>query len=196
MVFKNTDKEGFAMVKTKHNMLMRLAAFLLVLITLMSGMSIPAEAGDTAFLETLINTEKKTYVANFTNDTKTKHKKYAYQYMNMAFVLGEGCGGELDDDTTDPNKCFRLNEPYEYSKKTYLSDDKYAIIGTINLDYRSLVHHFENGVWLYDCKCIKDLKKDIDNTLEKSIEITPKMLKTSLLNRFFWALVRIFAPML
>lgn len=111
------------MVKTKHNMLMRLAAFLLVLITLMSGMSIPAEAGDTAFLETLINTEKKTYVANFTNDTKTKHKKYAYQYMNMAFVLGEGCGGALDDDTTDPNKCFRLTQSYEYSKNTYLSDD-------------------------------------------------------------------------
>jgi cardiolipin synthase len=87
-------------------------------------------------------------------------------------------------------------EPGFIHAKTYLSDDKYAIIGTINLDYRSLVHHFENGVWMYDCKCIKDLKKDIDNTLEKSIEITPKMLKTSLLNRFFRAIVRIFAPML
>lgn len=90
---------------------------------------------------------------------------------------------------------------YEYKPgfihgKTYLADDKYAIIGTMNLDYRSLVHHFENGVWLYDCNCIKDLKTDIDNTLEKSIKVEQSMLKTSIFNRLFRALVRIFAPML
>ena len=42
----------------------------------------------------------------------------------------------------------------------------------------------------------KDLKNDIDDTLNKSIEITPKMLKTNLFNRLFRAIVRIFAPML
>ena len=90
---------------------------------------------------------------------------------------------------------------YEYEPgfihgKSFISDDKFAMIGTINLDYRSLVHHFENGVWLYDCDSIKDLKLDIDDTISKSIEITPQMLKTNLLNRFFRALVRIFASML
>jgi cardiolipin synthase len=40
---------------------------------------------------------------------------------------------------------------YEYKPgfihaKSYIADDDYAMIGTINLDYRSLVHHFENGV--------------------------------------------------
>ena len=90
---------------------------------------------------------------------------------------------------------------YEYKPgfihaKTYVSDDKYAIIGTINLDYRSLVHHFENGIWMYNCDCIKSLKQDIDNTLNKSIEITTKMMKTTLFNKFFRAVVRIFAPML
>jgi len=90
---------------------------------------------------------------------------------------------------------------YEYKPgfihaKSYLADDKYAIIGTINLDYRSLVHHFENGVWLYNCDSIKDLKKDIVDTIDKSIEINPKMLKTNLFNRFFRSVVRIFAPML
>jgi len=87
-------------------------------------------------------------------------------------------------------------EPGFIHAKTYLSDDKYAIIGTINLDYRSLVHHFENGVWLYNCECIRDLKSDIVDTIDKSIEITPKMLKTNIFNRIFRALVRIFAPML
>ena len=87
-------------------------------------------------------------------------------------------------------------EPGFIHAKTYLADDKYAIIGTINLDYRSLVHHFENGIWLYNCDSIKDLKSDITNTLSQCIEITPAMLKTNLFNRFFRALVRIFAPML
>lgn len=87
-------------------------------------------------------------------------------------------------------------EPGFIHAKTYLADDKYAIVGTINLDYRSLVHHFENGVWLYNCECINDLKTDIDNTLKKSIEITKSMLKTNIFNRMFRALVRIFAPML
>ena len=87
-------------------------------------------------------------------------------------------------------------EPGFIHAKTYIADDQFAIIGTINLDYRSLVHHFENGVWLYDCECIKDLKADIDSTLSKSIEITPQMLKTNIFNRMFRSLVRIFSPML
>ena len=90
---------------------------------------------------------------------------------------------------------------YEYKPgfihaKSYVSDGKYAMVGTINLDYRSLVHHFENGVWMYGCECIEDIKKDIDETVEKSILITQDMLKTNLFTRFIRAVVRIFAPML
>ncbi len=90
---------------------------------------------------------------------------------------------------------------YEYTPgfihaKSYLADDEYAMIGTINLDYRSLVHHFENGVWMYRCEAIKDLKRDIEETLEGSREVTREDLKTSLPARLLRALVRIFAPML
>jgi len=90
---------------------------------------------------------------------------------------------------------------YEYElgfihAKSYLVDDDYAMIGTINLDYRSLVHHFENGVWLYRANCLKDLKADLEATLEKSILITPEMQKTNLLTRLIRSLVRIFAPLL
>ncbi len=87
-------------------------------------------------------------------------------------------------------------EPGFIHAKTYLCDDLTAMIGTINLDYRSLVHHFENGVWLYNCDSIKDLKKDIEDTLEKSILITSDMLKVNIFVRFFRALVKIFAPLL
>ena len=90
---------------------------------------------------------------------------------------------------------------YEYKPgfihaKSYIADDEYAMIGTINLDYRSLVHHFENGVWMYRCGSINDLKTDIEETIAKSIEVTPDMLKTGLFTRFVRSVVRIFAPML
>ena len=87
-------------------------------------------------------------------------------------------------------------EPGFVHAKSYLADDDIAMIGTINLDYRSLVHHFENGVWMYRCDAIRDLKRDMEETLEKCIFVTPEMLKTSLLQRFICSVVRIFAPML
>lgn len=87
-------------------------------------------------------------------------------------------------------------EPGFIHAKSYLADDEYAMIGTINLDYRSLVHHFENGVWMYRCDSIQDLKADMEDTLSKSIPITPETLKTNLLQKIICALVRIFAPML
>ena len=87
-------------------------------------------------------------------------------------------------------------EPGFIHAKSYIADDEYAMIGTINLDYRSLVHHFENGVWMYRCDSISDLKRDIEETMTKSIEITPDMLKTGLATRFIRSVVRIFAPML
>lgn len=87
-------------------------------------------------------------------------------------------------------------EPGFIHAKSYLADDEYAMIGTINLDYRSLVHHFENGIWMYRCSAVRELKADILDILRKSIAVTPDMLKTNLLQRFVRAVVRIFAPML
>lgn len=87
-------------------------------------------------------------------------------------------------------------EPGFIHAKSYIADDEYAMIGTINLDYRSLVHHFENGVWMFRCDSIKDMKKDIEETMAKSVEVTPDMLKTGLFSRFVRSVVRIFAPML
>ena len=92
-------------------------------------------------------------------------------------------------------------EIYEYTPgfihaKTYIVDDEYAMVGTINLDYRSLVHHFENGVLTYKTDCIKDIKKDVLYTLEKSQKIDKNNIKNNLLQRFISSIVRIFAPLL
>lgn len=80
--------------------------------------------------------------------------------------------------------------------KTYLSDDNYAMIGTINLDYRSLVHHFENGVLLYKCDAVEHIKQDVTKTLERSIEVTKQTNKTGVFRRLLRSIIKIFAPML
>ena len=80
--------------------------------------------------------------------------------------------------------------------KVYLSDDEYGIVGTVNLDYRSLVHHFENGVWLYRHDVLTEIKDDILSTIDQSIEMTKESIKDNLPQRLIRSVVRIFSPML
>lgn len=92
-------------------------------------------------------------------------------------------------------------EIYEYEPgflhaKTYLADDEYAMVGTINLDYRSLVHNFENGVWMYRCECIPDIKRDFENTLTKCIRMDESKIQWTLPQRFIRAVVKVFTPMM
>ena len=87
-------------------------------------------------------------------------------------------------------------EPGFLHAKVYLSDDQYGIVGTINMDYRSLVHHFENGVWLYKHEVLSQIKEDIYNTLEQSIEMNDELIKNTVGQRIIRALVRALSPML
>ena len=56
--------------------------------------------------------------------------------------------------------------------KMSVSDDIAATCGTINLDYRSLYHHFENGCLYADCEAVMDTKRDFEETFEKCREVT------------------------
>ena len=51
--------------------------------------------------------------------------------------------------------------------KMFVSDDCKAVVGTINLDYRSLYHHFECATYLSNVSCIKDIKEDFLETFAK-----------------------------
>lgn len=66
---------------------------------------------------------------------------------------------------------------YEYTPgfvhaKLFVSDDKEAVVGTINLDYRSLYHHFECATWLIGNPCIGEIEKDYGETLKKCRQVT------------------------
>lgn len=62
--------------------------------------------------------------------------------------------------------------------KTVTSDDKKAVVGTINWDYRSLYHHFECAAYMYDVECIPDIEADFQATLEKCERVTEQTLKS------------------
>ena len=57
--------------------------------------------------------------------------------------------------------------------KVFVVDDSEAVVGTINLDYRSLYHHFENAVWMKDTACIPAIEKDFQKTLEFCRDVEP-----------------------
>lgn len=68
-------------------------------------------------------------------------------------------------------------EIYEYTPgfvhaKVFVSDDEKAVVGTINLDYRSLYHHFECAAYMEGMDEISVIESDFNNTLEKCERIT------------------------
>ena len=81
--------------------------------------------------------------------------------------------------------------------KMSVADDCMATCGTINLDYRSLYHHFENGCFMADCDAVNDMKEDFEKTFLQCNEVTQKY-KTgrSATLRFGQLLLRLFAELL
>lgn len=90
---------------------------------------------------------------------------------------------------------------YEYKPgfihaKSYIADGNIALIGTINLDYRSLAHHFENGVWLYKCDIIYEMEQDFINTMNESIYINESLKKQKLRKVILRKIIKVFSPLL
>lgn len=80
--------------------------------------------------------------------------------------------------------------------KVFVSDDNIATVGTINLDYRSLYLHFECGTYFENVSCIKDIKKDAEDTILKSHEVTVKEASPNLIKGIWQALLRLVAPLM
>jgi cardiolipin synthase A/B len=88
---------------------------------------------------------------------------------------------------------------YEYTPgflhaKSYVCDDEFAVVGTINMDYRSLYLHFECGTLLYKTKAVMDLKQDSIETILKSKEVRLSDYKHGFFRSLFDAVLRMFAP--
>ena len=93
-------------------------------------------------------------------------------------------------------------EIYEYTPgfihaKTVVADDDKAVVGTINLDYRSLYLHFENAVLLYQVPACADIEADFQDTIGKSHKITKQDVDHEKLHtRLLGILLKVLAPMM
>ncbi|MEE3488277.1 MAG: cardiolipin synthase [Bulleidia sp.] len=80
--------------------------------------------------------------------------------------------------------------------KVFVSDDVCATVGTVNLDYRSLYLHFENGTLIYEADAVKHIAEDTAAVIAQSHEMTLEESRTSILKGLFWNIVRVFAPLM
>lgn len=93
-------------------------------------------------------------------------------------------------------------EIYEFTPgfmhaKTFVVDDEYGVVGSINLDFRSLYLHYECGVWLYKTESIKSMKDDYLETLKRCHKVTMEECKnTSSIRKVLRLIIRMFAPLL
>ncbi len=90
---------------------------------------------------------------------------------------------------------------YEYTPgfihaKSYVCDDELCVVGTINMDYRSLYLHFECGTLMYNNPAVVQVKKDDLETMEKCRKVELTDLKTNFLGELFDSVLRSIAPLL
>lgn len=90
---------------------------------------------------------------------------------------------------------------YEYTpgflhSKCYVSDDRVAVVGSINMDYRSLFLHFECGVLLFHNSQVIAVREDVRRTLEICREVRTTDCRTGLLGTLFDSVLRLLSPLM
>ncbi len=80
--------------------------------------------------------------------------------------------------------------------KVFEADDIHATVGTVNLDYRSLYLHFENGTYLYRSEKILQVKEDLLSMMEEGHEVTLAESGHGPIKEFFLAILRLAAPLM
>ena len=110
-----------------------------------------------------------------------------------AFVLAKTYYNELLDAGV---------QIYEYTPgfvhaKVFTSDDRKAVVGTINMDYRSLYLHFECAAFLYENSEIPAVENDFQETLKKCQKITQEdYKKQKSFDKIAGSILRVFAPLM
>lgn len=89
----------------------------------------------------------------------------------------------------------RLYTPGFNHMKTMLADCEVAFVGTINMDYRSLVHHYECGVTMIHGEIMKDIEADFLEMMNQS-EVVPTSFRLNGFQTLLCAILRVFVPLL
>ena len=111
-----------------------------------------------------------------------KKAVYAVAKSNFRFLINAGVH-------------VHIYKPGFNHMKSAIADDELAFVGTINFDFRSLVHHFECGTILYKNKCLKEIRNDFDEMVSVSEEV-PTSYKLKRGTRWFCSIVKLITPLL
>lgn len=79
--------------------------------------------------------------------------------------------------------------------KSFVADDEVAVVGTINLDYRSFLFHFEDAVLMYRTRALVSLKQDMEQSFGQSALLTEEDAKKNVVMRLICEIAKIFAPL-
>lgn len=91
---------------------------------------------------------------------------------------------------------------YEYlpgfvHSKTFVSDGEKAVVGSINMDFRSQYLNFECAVYIYRNPVVNDIRADFDETLKKCARMTVESYRAlPVLHRFLGRTLRLIAPLM
>ena len=90
---------------------------------------------------------------------------------------------------------------FEYSPgfihaKSIVADDWTGVIGSINMDYRSLYLHFECGTMMIGSSALAGLKKDFNSTFALSREIGKDDMRTGFFGLLLDGVLRVVSPLL
>ena len=92
-------------------------------------------------------------------------------------------------------KVYRYMPGFVHSK-CFVSDDRLAVVGTVNLDYRSLTLHFENACLFVDHPVVRQVKADFEDTFPDCERVTLKPRRFNMLYELYLGLLRLFAPLM
>ena len=111
-------------------------------------------------------------------------KKIVYTQTTSFFIILNNNGVKI----------YKYTNGFVHSK-VFLSDDIRAVVGTINMDYRSLYLHFENGIYMENVDEINKIYEDFDSTFKDCKKLNDKDVKAGLIKSLWQAILRLFAPL-
>lgn len=167
------------------------------------------DVGENVYLNMINNAEKYVYIF-------TPYLIVSWE-MTRAMINAAKCGVDVRIVTPgipDKKMVYLLTRSnfetlirggvkiYQYTpgfihSKCFVCDDRYAVVGTINLDFRSFYLHFECGVFLYQAKAIMQVKEDALRTFEESHQVSVHDRgQAGFFHELLLSILHLFAPLL
>lgn len=167
----------------------------------------PEKVGENTFLNLINSAEKYVYITTpyliVDYNIETALRNAALRGVDVIIITPHIPDKKIVFGMTRSNYTYLMSagvKIYEYTPgfihaKTMIVDGEAAFVGTVNFDYRSLVHHYECGAVMFRTPCISDIKSDFDDTVSLSERVTPENFRMSKFAAFINSILSIFSPM-